>query len=170
MFRQVACALVVIGSGDAALADALDKPAFAASATELLALANAAPAGDWPVVILREDNHIALDDLDAALKHAVQGVGPDKSKADSYLLNTLAAIEAERGDLAAAKADEWKAMEVGARAKPDSGDWYVVGRIAEQLGLREDAIGAYRRVLRRPGLPFPDSYDLAQRRLKKLQP
>src|SRR5215208_3546454 len=40
----------------------LDRPAFAAEPGELVALARAATAGDWPVVILRDQHDISYDD------------------------------------------------------------------------------------------------------------
>ncbi|MGH2897339.1 MAG: DUF3857 domain-containing protein, partial [Solirubrobacteraceae bacterium] len=40
----------------------LDRPAFTAAPSELLALASAAPAGDWPVVLLRDQHDVSYDD------------------------------------------------------------------------------------------------------------
>src|ERR1044071_1639493 len=40
----------------------LDRPAFTAAPSELLALAGAAPAGDWPVVLLRDQHDVGYDD------------------------------------------------------------------------------------------------------------
>ena len=82
-------------------------------------------------------------DLQIALGLARDAVRAD-AKAMSAL-NTLAAIEVELGDLGAAKEDGWKAMPADSE-KPDDAGWYVVGRMLEQLGLRDDAIAAYRRV------------------------
>ncbi|MBP6846762.1 MAG: DUF3857 domain-containing protein [Kofleriaceae bacterium] len=81
--------------------------------------------------------------------------------------NTYAAVLAEMGDPAAA----WHQVELGldATSPPDNGDWYVIGRIAENLDLRDDAIAAYRRVAggsEPPGLP--SNLDFAQKRLKAL--
>lgn len=81
--------------------------------------------------------------------------------------NTYAAVLAEMGDPAAA----WHQVELGldAMSPPENGDWYVIGRIAEDLDLRDDAIAAYRRVAagrEPPGLP--SSWDFAQKRLKAL--
>lgn len=46
-----------------AIADrVLDKPAFAASPSELLALGKAAPDGDWPAVVLRDQHDVSYDE------------------------------------------------------------------------------------------------------------
>ena len=89
---------------------------------------------------------------------------PDYDKA----FNTLAVVEAERGELHSAKTNGWKAMELDHRGKPSGADWYVVGRIAEQLGLRDDALSAYKRVAPNPRESFPTPYELAQRRMRAL--
>jgi hypothetical protein len=44
----------------------LDKPPFTATPDELRAVADAAPAGDWPAVILREDRDISYDEKGSA--------------------------------------------------------------------------------------------------------
>lgn len=84
------------------------------------------------------------------------------------VLNTLATVEAELGDVGPAKTDEWKSMEVDGVEIPESDDWYVIGRILEQLGFRDDAIAAYKRIKARPPQFFGTGWDLAQRRLKVL--
>lgn len=48
---------------------ALDKPPLTATADELLAIANAAPRGDWPAVILREDHDATFDDAGVLTEH-----------------------------------------------------------------------------------------------------
>jgi tetratricopeptide (TPR) repeat protein len=108
-------------------------------------------------------------DLAANLELAAKALGPDKATASTSILNTVAALEAELGHLAAAKADCWQVIERREGARPESADWYVIGRIAEQLGLREDAIAAYRKVTPHPNEPKPIStFHLAQQRLAKL--
>jgi hypothetical protein len=58
-------------------------------------------------------------------------------------------------------------MELDRHTRPDGVDWYVFGRIFEQLGLRDDAIAAYQRVAKaKPPSFLPSSYDFTQRRLK----
>jgi tetratricopeptide (TPR) repeat protein len=105
-------------------------------------------------------------DLQAALELARKAAGPDRGSADAPALNTLAVIEAELGELGAAKLDGWQAMVTGGRDTPNAADWYLHGRIAEQLGLRDDAIAAYRRVP--PGDAPHTSHTLARRRLARL--
>ena len=41
---------------------ALDKPGFTATPGELLALGKAAPTGDWPIVVLRDQRDVRYDD------------------------------------------------------------------------------------------------------------
>src|SRR5690349_12591598 len=57
----VAVAVVVGLVGTARAGSPLDKPAFTASPKELLEAAKTVPAGDWPVVILREDETRTFD-------------------------------------------------------------------------------------------------------------
>jgi tetratricopeptide (TPR) repeat protein len=105
-------------------------------------------------------------DLSVALDLARKAAGPDRERGPAAALNTLAVIEAELGDLGPAVLDGWQAMGNAGRATPGDADWYLYGRISEQLGLRDDAIAAYRRVA-----PDPDpnsSHTLAKRRLAKL--
>jgi hypothetical protein len=49
---------------------ALDKPAFTAAPGELLALGKAAPTGDWPIVVLREQRDVSYDDQGRATVRA----------------------------------------------------------------------------------------------------
>jgi tetratricopeptide (TPR) repeat protein len=88
---------------------------------------------------------------------------------DDHALNTLAAIQAELGDAGAASTALWKSMEVGRRRAPADQDYFVLGRIAEQLGQRDDAIAAYKKLVK-PKEPtrLPPSYDLAAKRLDAL--
>lgn len=48
---------------------ALDKPPLTATPDELLAIANAAPKGDWPAVILREDHDATFDAAGVLTEH-----------------------------------------------------------------------------------------------------
>jgi tetratricopeptide (TPR) repeat protein len=85
----------------------------------------------------------------------------------SNLLNTAAAIEAEQGDLAASHGH----VEAGrdSTETPSSGDWYVHGRILEQLGFPDDAIASYRKIkASKAANLLPDSSELAKKRLTKL--
>ena len=85
-------------------------------------------------------------------------------------LNTRALIELESGDFAKALEDDWKAIALRLHGTPTNADWYVQGRIAELVGLPDDAIAAYRQV-KPPSVRFstvPDPAMLAQRRLAAL--
>ena len=83
-------------------------------------------------------------------------------------LNTQALIELELGDLAAAKTDQWAALDMRPQGAPSDGDWYTIGRFAEQLGLRDDAIAAYRKIPKTVPTLQKTGYELAQQRLKAL--
>ncbi|HSD91334.1 MAG TPA: hypothetical protein VLB44_27610, partial [Kofleriaceae bacterium] len=84
------------------------------------------------------------------------------------ILNTMAAIAAETKDLGEAKENLDGSMR-GEDGPPNGGDWYVHGRILEQLGLTDDAIAAYRKVTTKQRVSFvPESEDLAAKRLKAL--
>ena len=110
---------------------------------------------------------IAGRDLPGALALARRAVAQPDSPHER--LNTLAAIEAESGDLQAAEADSDRAMASAHDAPPADEDWYLAGRIDELLGLRDDAIAAYRHVKPAgPGEWLPSSATLAARRLKAL--
>jgi tetratricopeptide (TPR) repeat protein len=106
-------------------------------------------------------------DLPRALELARKSVGPDRARAADGELNTLAAVEAEVGDVDAAFVDGQLAMEKAGRAVPSPADWYLYGRIAEQLGLRDDAIAAYRRVADDSWYQH-DAHGLARLRLARL--
>jgi len=84
------------------------------------------------------------------------------------ILNTIAAIEAETKEVADAKDNLDKSMRGSEDDPPEGGDWYVHGRILEQLGLADDAIVAYRKVTSKHLSLVPDSDELAARRLKAL--
>jgi tetratricopeptide (TPR) repeat protein len=106
-------------------------------------------------------------DLPDALDFARRAAKLDPKGA--YVANTLAGVEAETGELHAAIADLRNAVQLDGRAEPSGADWFVLGRILEQAGLRDDAIAAYGRVTKTdPELFGTDSYTLATNRLKAL--
>jgi len=81
--------------------------------------------------------------------------------------NTYAAVMAESDR----PAEAWKQLGpfLDDTAEVSSADWYVLGRIAEGLGLRDDAIAAYRRVEDKRGRYIGvTSHQLAGRRLRAL--
>ncbi|HEY5926017.1 MAG TPA: DUF3857 domain-containing protein [Kofleriaceae bacterium] len=84
--------------------------------------------------------------------------------------NTLAAIQAELGELHDAKQFLDISVDANNRLKPGSADVYVHARMLEQLGYVDDAIAHYRQVKAGPpGVGFaPDADELAKRRLKAL--
>lgn len=68
--------------------------------------------------------------------------------------NTLAAIEAELGDVAAAVRDGRESVALDDGNEPTAADWCVVARIAEQLGQTDDAIAIYRKYARPAAEPI----------------
>ncbi|HTR53232.1 MAG TPA: DUF3857 domain-containing protein [Kofleriaceae bacterium] len=110
---------------------------------------------------------IAHVDLPGALASARQATRDKEHEAAA--LNTVAVVELESGDLKAAKADEYKAIEAAQTPAPPDSAWYLFGRLYEQLGLPDDAIAAYRRLPPpKETEPLPTSYELARERLKAL--
>lgn len=86
------------------------------------------------------------------------------------LMHTLAALYAEVGKVSEARELILQTMDVWGLDEPNSESWYVFGRVAEQLGVRESAIDWYKRVEapeRKSGMAS-STYSLAQRRLKAL--
>jgi tetratricopeptide (TPR) repeat protein len=102
-------------------------------------------------------------DLTGALELARKAV--DREPKEAGYLTALAALEAEHGDLDRAIQDGRKAMELRSAIEPDAGDWYVIGRIDEQLGLTADAVAAYKRVTPPTYDELVSKYQLAQHRL-----
>ncbi len=87
---------------------------------------------------------------------------------DAGALHTLACLHAARGETALARQFLLDALSAGGKDEPDSAAWYGFGRIYEQYGLIDAALGAYRRV-EQPRTPEPDStFVLAQRRVRLL--
>lgn len=62
------------------------------------------------------------------------------------LLNTLAAVEIALGRIADAREHFVRSLDVHTGKPLADGDWYVHGRIAEQLGLPDEAKAAYAKV------------------------
>jgi tetratricopeptide (TPR) repeat protein len=109
----------------------------------------------------------ANDDLEAALELARKAV--QAAPKASAFVNTLAAIEAELGELDRAVHDNWKSIELSGSPEPLEHDWYVAGRIYEQLGLTGDATAAYKRVAKSSDVGVT-TYSLAQNRLAAMRP
>ena len=80
-------------------------------------------------------------DLEYALK-AVNGAPDEPDYA-----NTLAALDVALGHAADAREQFVKSLDLRKQGEaPNDGDWYVFGRIAEQLGLIDEAKAAYAKV------------------------
>jgi len=137
------------------------------------ALQRAAVVVDDPSASALDLNNIAWlrlvsgSDLTAALTLAHKAV--DQANTDDHPVGTLAAIEAELGDTDHAVRHVWQAIELRHAIEPSESDWYIVGRIAEQLRLTADAVAAYKRVTP-AGDDGMSSYTLAQKRLAVLRP
>ncbi|MGH9603327.1 MAG: DUF3857 domain-containing protein [Terriglobales bacterium] len=86
------------------------------------------------------------------------------------VIHTLACLYAEVGRTSEARERLLHLMEVWGLEEPDSETWFGFGRIAEQYGMREAAIAAYRRVEtpKSKYIDIADTWSLAQRRLKGL--
>ena len=113
----------------------------------------------WGAVACGSTGPAALDDAQAAVARTAY--------ADAACLTTLAAVYAEQGKTAEAVENLRRAVEFNAD-QPQDADHYVLGRVAEQLGLDDVAVELYRKVPC-PKRPAADgAYALAQQRLKIL--
>ena len=104
--------------------------------------------------------------LDRALEEARQamqlpGAGP-------ALLHTLASLYAETGKSLEAREALLQSMDDAGRDEPADHDWYVLGRIAENYGVTDAALAAYRRVEKPKSDLASSTYLLASKRLKNL--
>jgi tetratricopeptide (TPR) repeat protein len=102
------------------------------------------------------------DVLDEALR--ATGGGLARTHAE---LHTLAAAYAETGDTAGAIKVLREAVSGTSEDQLQGADWYIVGRVAEHLGLPSDAQSAYEQV-EKERFPGGSAFVLAQRRLKTL--
>ena len=100
-------------------------------------------------------------DLDQAIDDARRASTYRSANGATYL-HTLAALYAETGKSAEARQALLQAIEWRSSDTPDSGDWYVVGRIAENYGEIDAALAAYKRVEKKP--PPLSTFELAERR------
>jgi len=80
----------------------------------------------------------------------------------------LAAVYAELGKTPDALENLRRAVQFRGE-RIDDGDWYVLGRIAEQYGLNDLAAGLYRKVPQKSLAAGDDAYTAAQRRLQKVE-
>jgi tetratricopeptide (TPR) repeat protein len=108
-------------------------------------------------------------DVRAVIAAAETAVRLDQYRSYSSL-DTLAVAYAEAGRLADAR-DTWlRQLKAAERFRPQGIDWYVYGRIAEQIGLLDIARDAYRRVTEPRDDLGLTVMDLVRRRLKVLGP
>src|SRR5262249_10801594 len=99
-----------------------------------------------------------------AVERARKAVTLDGEK-NHATLHTLATLYAETGKTEEARSALLQAIEAGPGG-PSPEDWYVLGRIAEQYGVREAALADYARVTEPSESASPIStYRLAQRRI-----
>ncbi|HEX8154944.1 MAG TPA: hypothetical protein VF698_17560, partial [Thermoanaerobaculia bacterium] len=103
-------------------------------------------------------------DVDRAVEHAQRA---NAGAASAPALHTLAALYAETGKTLDARTALLKSMELRNRVDPSSDDWYVLGRIAENYGVRDSALAAYKRVDRK-NTAGADTWELAERRMQAL--
>jgi tetratricopeptide (TPR) repeat protein len=109
-------------------------------------------------------------DLERAIEDA-RRASDEKNANRSAALHTLAAVYAESGRNSDARQALLQSISLRQNDEPESYDWYVFGRIAENYGVADAALAAYRRVEKKPedatGL---STWELAQRRLALLSP
>jgi Flp pilus assembly protein TadD/transglutaminase-like putative cysteine protease len=104
-----------------------------------------------------------MKDIAKAIEEARQSV--EMRGTNPEALHTLAALYAEEGKSSEARDSLLKSMDSSGEREPQSHDWYVFGRIAENYGVTDAAIAAYTRV-EKPKQDLPGStYILAQHRL-----
>jgi tetratricopeptide (TPR) repeat protein len=88
----------------------------------------------------------------------------EESQTSAAALHTLATLYAETGKNIEARDALIRTLDKSRRDQPDSSDWYVLGRMAENYGVREAALAAYKRVVKKEG-DGASVWELAQRRL-----
>jgi tetratricopeptide (TPR) repeat protein len=130
------------------------------------ALVNHPSATPWELNYVAWYRMALGGDLTSALELARKAL--DKAPREGGFVNTLAAIEAEIGDPGQAIHDNWKAMGLRGVSEPGADDWYVIGRIYEQLGLTADATAAYKRVTKIKVDQLISTHAMAQRRLSAM--
>lgn len=104
-------------------------------------------------------------DLNKAIEESRQSIALAPSSSAS--LHTLATLYAEIGKSSEARDALLKSLDAGDQEEPESHDWYVLGRIAENYGIRDEAIEAYRRVTKEE-VTAGSSWVLAQKGLERL--
>jgi len=101
--------------------------------------------------------------LDRAIDDARRS-NADTAKVTYGALHTLAALYAETGKSLEARQALLKAMDKRGSDDPGSDDWFVLGRIAENYGVRDVALAAYNRV-KKGETTGGTTWELTQRRI-----
>ncbi len=101
--------------------------------------------------------------LDRAIDDARRATA-DEAHASYGSLHTLAALYAESGKSVEARQTLLTGMDRKATDEPGSDDWFVLGRIAENYGVRDAALAAYKRV-EKGELTGTSTWELTQKRL-----
>jgi tetratricopeptide (TPR) repeat protein/transglutaminase-like putative cysteine protease len=171
--RRAADAELVRVPEDAAALRALSRAdqierrwdAFDRDLQRLVASGRATPADynerAWAALFRKGADEHALDDARRAAEMSNRRAGG--------VLHTLAALEAGLGRNREAYATLIESIDAG-DGKPIPSDYYVLGRIAENLGLVDVAVAEYRKVVRKnPARPSPfDAAELAEARIRAL--
>ena len=144
--------------------DELGHPAEAYRAGERLLASGQADPGDYNNQAWRSlfTGTVTEKDLGYALRAAQAQPG------HAAYLNTLAALYAELGRAEDARETLMKGLAQQPDEEPSQADWYVIGRMAERLGLPEEAKAAYGRLTRPAQQREGTAWALAQRRIKVL--
>lgn len=117
---------------------------------------------------LNDYNNAAWFELFAGnITHAMENARratAEESQTSAAALHTLATLYAETGKNIEARDALLRTLDKSRRDLPDSSDWYVLGRMAENYGVRDAALAAYKRVDKKEG-DGASVWELAQRRL-----
>lgn len=110
----------------------------------------------WMALFLGKGFDRAIDDARRATS--------EEAQASYGALHTLAALYAETGKNVEARQALLKAMDKRGTDDPGSSDWFVLGRIAENYGVRDVALAAYKRV-QKEELTGMSTWELTQKRI-----
>jgi tetratricopeptide (TPR) repeat protein len=102
-------------------------------------------------------------DLDRAIDDARRATS-DERRASAAALHTLAALYAESGKSGEARQALLKSIERRNSEEPTSSDWFVLGRIAENYGVHDAAVAAYKRVDKEEASGL-STWELARKRM-----
>ncbi|MBV9495490.1 MAG: DUF3857 domain-containing protein [Acidobacteria bacterium] len=106
-------------------------------------------------------------DMEKAIESARQASEADTKGTRAASLHTLAALYAETGKNLEAREALLKGIDTRMRDQPASSDWYVLGRIAENYGVRDAALAAYKHVTKEED-PGATVWELTEKRLAAL--